>query len=95
MKVWMLFVAMGAMAAMAQEAAVLPPPLPAEAEVPVSIAVDTAKARRDGVAAAEAEGLPRYRNREPMRAAGAPKERTTGAAMPISPDKTTRGGGDW
>lgn len=95
MKVWMLFVAIGAMGALGQEAAVAPLPEPPETEAAVSIAVDTVKARRDGVAAAEAENQPHYRNREPMRAAGTPKERTTGAAMPISPDKTTRGGGDW
>lgn len=95
MKTWILVAALAASGALAQEDAGAIPPDPAASEVPVPIAVDTAKAQRDGAAAAEAESLPRYRNREPMRASGTPKEQTDGTAKPISPDKTTRGGGDW
>jgi len=95
MKTWILLVAIASMGATAQDVALPMPPEPQEAGAQVSVAVDTAKALRDGAAAAEAENQPRYRNREPMRSAGAPKEQTTGGVMPISPDKTTRGGGDW
>lgn len=59
------------------------------------VATDTAKALRDGQAASDSLNVPRYRNREPMRAAGTTKEQVTGKGVQISPDKTTRGGGDW
>jgi hypothetical protein len=59
------------------------------------VATDLAKALRDGQAASDSLNVPRYRNREPMRAAGTPKEQVSGTAVQISPDKTTRGGGDW
>jgi len=66
------------------------------AETQVSaLAVDTAKVARDGEAVALAESQPRYRNREPMRAAGTPKEQVTGNSTEVGPDKTSRLGGDW
>lgn len=51
--------------------------------------------RRQGEAAYDAQQEPIYRTREPVRAAGNSLEIVNGKGSAISPDKATRGNGDW
>lgn len=62
--------------------------------VPVDTTLD-AHLRRQGEAAYEAQQEPGYRTREPARAAGTSREVVSGKGSAVSPDKATRGGGDW
>lgn len=70
----------------------------ADGEKPPSSAQDTAlisDLRKQGESAYEALQEPNYRTREPARAAGNSLEIVNGKGSAISPDKATRGSGDW
>ncbi len=71
---------------------------PKESDLASPGVVDTALAaslRKQGESAYEAQQEPNYRTREPARAAGTSREIVSGKGSAISPDKATRGGGDW
>lgn len=81
------------MGAAAQE-----PTGPADGDGTTPSAQDTALIsglRKQGESAYEALQEPNYRTREPVRAAGNSLEIVNGKGSAISPDKATRGGGDW
>lgn len=69
--------------------------LPAVPENVVVMDSAAVAARHQGEAAYDAQQEPSYRTREPVRSAGTSKELTTGKGSELTPDKATRGNGDW